>query len=680
MASIVVCGEQSSGKSSVLEAVSGVKFPSKDNLCTRFATELILRRGPVAPIKIRIVPSALEERTEDDLEKLLSFHVSVSADKLELGEVVESAKNAMGIDETSKVFSSDILRVELSGPDQPHLTLVDLPGLFQAGSRSQSEADSETVKFLVLSYMKSPRSIILAVVSAKNDFNNQPITKYSRQIDPEGTRTLGLITKPDTLDEGSDSERFYVELAQNKDVKFRLGWHVLRNKDYSSRNSSAEDRNKIESQFFSSGIWRSLSSSHVGVHSLKVRLSKILKDHILSQLPDVLLQIKDGIHDCTKRLGELGTSRATPQEQRRYLLHVSQSFNTLVRAAIDGQYSDSFFGDASTADGYQRRVRAVLQNTLTEFAAVMRKKGHTYTIIDEGSATLPGQISRTDYVSKVAKLLERSRGRELPGTFDPLIVAQLFHEQRRPWAMLIERYLNTVLRAVYYLARTALAHVCDQSTLDGLSRFFIYKRLEKLTIELRNKMTELLKPHDTGHPITYNHYLTENVQKAQSRRRTQEIKKSMEKVLGGDFTFDGIVTHSFNVNSLINALVTKTEADMNNYASSTATDFMEAYYKVAMKKVIDDFCVLAVEACLVQELPNLLCPSDVLDIDDATVAALGSESEESATERLLCDKKLKILKDGLRVLQNIQDVSSAMKDPEMRHVPFSEEILHEGAD
>jgi GTP-binding protein EngB required for normal cell division len=580
---IVVCGEQSSGKSSVLEAVSGVRFPSKDNLCTRFAIELILRRGPDAPIKIGIVPgSQKNNRSESDLEKLRNFHMSVSAADLQLEEVMESAKDAMGIDDSTKVFSSDILRLELSGPDQPHLTLVDLPGLFQAGSRSKSDADSETVKSLVLSYMKNPRSIILAVVSAKNDFNNQSITRYARQIDPKGERTLGLITKPDTLDEGSDGERFYFELAQNKDVKFRLGWHVLRNRDYASKVLSVEDRDKIEALFFNSGIWKSLPSNQVGVHTLKRRLSKILKDHIVAQLPDVLAQIKGGIQDCTKRLNALGASRTTAQEQRRYLLQVSQSFSTLVRAAIDGQYSDPFFGDASTTEGYQKRLRAVLQNTLTDFAADMRKKGHTYTIIDEGPIELPHHISRSDYVAKVNKLLERSRGRELPGMFDPLIVGQLFHEQRKPWTKLVDQYLESVLQAVYFLARAALAHVCDQSTFAGLWKRFIYIRLEKLAAELRSKVTELLNPHHTGHPITYNHYLTENVQKAQSIRRARDIKKSLERVLGRDYTMFGVVDIPINVNTLINTLVLKTEADMNNYASSTATDFMEAYYKVSI--------------------------------------------------------------------------------------------------
>jgi hypothetical protein len=78
---------------------------------------------------------------------------------------------------------------------------------------------------------------------------------------------------------------------------------------------------------------------------------------------------------------------------------------------------------------------------------------------------------------------------------------------------------------------------------------------------------------------------------------------------------------------------------------------------VAIKKVIDDFSVLAVEARLVQELPSLFTPADVIDIDDATVIALASESEESSTERTLCNEKLKILEDGLGALQNAQEFS-----------------------
>jgi Flp pilus assembly CpaF family ATPase len=69
---IIVCGSQSSGKSSTLEALSGIAFPTAEGLCTRFATELILRRGDKSELKVHIQPSAT--RTEAERIKLLKFY------------------------------------------------------------------------------------------------------------------------------------------------------------------------------------------------------------------------------------------------------------------------------------------------------------------------------------------------------------------------------------------------------------------------------------------------------------------------------------------------------------------------------------------------------------------------------------------------------------------------------
>jgi len=217
---VIVCGDQSSGKISVLEALSGIQFPRKDNLCTRFATEVILRRGSKKSAKASIVPGT--DRTEQETVKLLAFQrqdVNLTGFKT----LVHEARDAMGLDLNARAFGTDILRIELSGPTQPHLTLVDLPGLFQAGNKVQSDNDARAVTSLVLSYIQKTRSIILAVVSAKNDFANQIVTKYAREIDPDGLKTLGIITKPDTLHIGSESEKAFIELAENKDVQFRLG-------------------------------------------------------------------------------------------------------------------------------------------------------------------------------------------------------------------------------------------------------------------------------------------------------------------------------------------------------------------------------------------------------------------------------------------------------------------------
>lgn len=129
----------------------------------------------------------------------------------------------MGISTHGKAFSKDLLRIKVTGPDRPHLTIVDLPGLIYSETKQQSASDVELVQDVVQSYIKEPRSIILAIVSAKNDYANQIVLKLARAADKKGHRTLGVITKPDTLIEGSESEAIYVSLARNQDVEFRLG-------------------------------------------------------------------------------------------------------------------------------------------------------------------------------------------------------------------------------------------------------------------------------------------------------------------------------------------------------------------------------------------------------------------------------------------------------------------------
>lgn len=154
----------------MLEAVSGLTFPAKDALCTRFATELILRRSEEVNSSVSIVPDA--NRSDAEKQELIKNFKNDGDVWTDLASIVDSAGEAMGLD-SSKKFSTDVLRIELTGPTQPHLTLVDLPGLFHSGSKTQSDADAASVRALVTSYMEKSRSIMLAVISALNDVNNQ---------------------------------------------------------------------------------------------------------------------------------------------------------------------------------------------------------------------------------------------------------------------------------------------------------------------------------------------------------------------------------------------------------------------------------------------------------------------------------------------------------------------------
>ena len=119
---LVVCGDQSSGKSSVLEAITEIPFPRKENLCTRFATEIILRRSASSTSTITITPDKLRPKSEQ--AKLKSFSKSIN-DFSQLPDVIEEATLAMGLGVVgginSRAFSRDVLSVEITGPARPQL-------------------------------------------------------------------------------------------------------------------------------------------------------------------------------------------------------------------------------------------------------------------------------------------------------------------------------------------------------------------------------------------------------------------------------------------------------------------------------------------------------------------------------------------------------------------------------
>lgn len=117
---LVVCGDQSSGKSSVLEAITEIPFPRKAGLCTRFATEIILRRGFKVSVTVKIVPS--KHRSAAEQRKLVSFNKSITY-VTDLPDLVDDATKEMGLGQvgTSKAFSRDVLSIEISGPDRPQL-------------------------------------------------------------------------------------------------------------------------------------------------------------------------------------------------------------------------------------------------------------------------------------------------------------------------------------------------------------------------------------------------------------------------------------------------------------------------------------------------------------------------------------------------------------------------------
>lgn len=216
---IIVCGDQSSEKSSVLKAISDVFFSVKSNLNIRFSTELILRKTSQTNVNVSIVSH--QARTESERLALSSFHEKLKGFE-KLSNLIENAKAAMKISTHDKAFSKKIFRVEVFDPDRFHLTIVNLSELIHSKTKQQSASDVDFVQEVVQFYMKKPRSVILAMISAKNDYANQIVLKLARAADKRDSRTLNVITKFDTLIADFESEVMYVSFAKNQNVEFRL--------------------------------------------------------------------------------------------------------------------------------------------------------------------------------------------------------------------------------------------------------------------------------------------------------------------------------------------------------------------------------------------------------------------------------------------------------------------------
>ncbi|KAH1798662.1 hypothetical protein KXX36_000720 [Aspergillus fumigatus] len=606
---IIVCGDQSSGKSSVLEAISGVSFPIRSSLCTRFPTELVLRKSSQVGVCVSIVPH--RSRSESEREALAQFHEEL--DSFEgLPQLIENAKSAMGIYTYAKSFSNDLLRVEVSGPDRRHLTIVDLPGLIHSETKQQSAADVELVHDVVKSYMEEPRSIILAVVSAKNDVPNQIVLKLARAADPHGTRTLGVITKPDTLVRGSDSEAQFVSLAKNQEVEFRLGWHALKNMDTDKGAWTLAERDKEEHAFFASGVWEALPRSHVGIDQLRKRLSKLLLAQIATELPSLMQEIKAKLEDCSQKLEKLGEPRTTEEEQRSYLFHCN----------------------------------------------------------DENGESLGGQvfISREHYIRHVENLLRRTRGKELPGTFNSTIINDLFLEQSKPWEKLTSEHVREVWEAAKAFVKIAVTEVTDMSTSSAILMEVFDPSLDNILKSLEHKTGEMFRAYREGHPITYNHSFTDSLQQTRQDILMPRLSYAIRRFFQvPQLTSSQCLDDTFDLLHLRDSLMESLKADTARFAALQALDCMRAYYEVALKRFVDGIAIEVIETALVQALVKIFSPITVYNMPSSLVTRIAGESKESHGMREQLSQKLKTLRNGFETCRRFLPVPSLVEPSRIQH-------------
>ena len=628
---LVVCGDQSAGKSSVLEALTEIPFPRNDNLCTRFATEIILRRANTNSLKVKLIPDP--KRPFDEQEKIKDFEESI-INFDQLPTLMNNAMAVMDIDDRSKsgstprAFARDVLSIEIEGPSRPQLTLVDIPGLIQTDTKGVTKADVDLVEQITDQYIKQSRTICLAVVSAANDYANQKILSKVREFDPSGDRTLGIITKPDRLESGSGSETAFIGLAQNQDINFKLGWHVLKNRKFSEKDYSLIERNLAEEHYFRTSNFKCLPTDCVGIDALRVRLSKLLFEHVRQELPRLRSDLEKALADETDKLNVLGARRSSLVECRTYLTQLSQNCHEVCKAAVDGHYEGDCFtnhesGFSLSSPATIRRLRAVIQQMNMSFSEIVRVNGHKYQILEfseskkeEGSSTgangngddssttpkqtmssnptrwlnlnlnavSPKRLDSRKALEWVSLHLVKNRGMELIGNFNPLLVAHLFWEQCEQWKPLAKNYLDQVNHVCTRFLDTVLRDKCPEDTVSRLQASFVQDILKDRYNNASQELNRLIEDIQS-YPMNYNHYYTDTLYGRRQERDKTSLSTCIEdaithQALKGWNSFEYNTT-SIDIDKATDAFSQSIDRNMENISCKEALDCLFAIYKVS---------------------------------------------------------------------------------------------------
>ncbi|KAH6650435.1 P-loop containing nucleoside triphosphate hydrolase protein [Chaetomium tenue] len=602
---IVVVGDQSAGKSSVLEAITGTPFPRDAGACTRFATEIRLRRAPEPSITVSVIPD--KKRTFPEQERLSQFggtvHTGMPFEQL-MRSAVEliAPKNIPG-----RFAARDILVVEKRGPDMPLLTLVDLPGLVRNANNDQSLEDIRTIESLSDRYMKSPRTIILAVVGGNSDYVQAPILTKARHFDPNGSRTIGVLTKPD-LTESIGLEDKFIDLVKNKDKRndFKLGWYVLLNpgpREPGQPWPTAEDRRRGEAVFFNSGKWSSVPSSICGAGALMRKLSTQLQQHIGKHVHILRRQIQKALDDCEAELKSLGDAKDTPEEMRTELVELFSSSKELVIPAVYGFYKNppkkNFFrvtADPRGTPAQNLRARATEEND--RFSTRIRAHGRKFTF-SPSAALAPGEpapenSAKRDFVKQeVEMLLRQIRGSEFPMDPKPRAVYMLFQSYSENWPKLAQEHKDN------------LGVVCN----EFLGELIDYAWPKRMREPLRR---HFLEPH----------------MKALMAKAQHELDLLMQ-----DMSLEVQPYDPEYEERLRNWHVNSTKEGATFSEAEEVLEKMLIYYELAAKTFIRNTITQVVERHLLQGMYSIFNSVEVLGLSTEIIEAIAAENRETRDRR-----------------------------------------------
>ncbi|KAJ5786478.1 Vacuolar protein sorting-associated protein 1 [Penicillium pulvis] len=330
---IAVVGSQSSGKSSVLENIVGRDFlPRGSGIVTRrpLILQLINKAASTQSNGDGKLETTDSESNVDEYGEFLHLPGEKFFDFNKIREeIVRETETKVG---KNAGISPVPINLRIYSPNVLTLTLVDLPGLTKVPVGDQPKDIERQIKDMVLKYISKPNAIILAVTSANQDLANSDGLKLAREVDPEGQRTIGVLSKVDLMDDGTD----VVDILAGRIIPLRLGYVPVVNRgqrDIENKKLIAYALENEKNFFENHKAYRN-KASYCGTPYLARKLNLILMMHIKQTLPDIKGRISSSLQKYTSELSQLGDSMLG--NSANIILNIITEFSNEYRTVLEG--------------------------------------------------------------------------------------------------------------------------------------------------------------------------------------------------------------------------------------------------------------------------------------------------------------------------------------------------------
>ncbi|XP_065147979.1 dynamin-1-like protein isoform X2 [Paramisgurnus dabryanus] len=295
---IAVVGTQSSGKSSVLESLVG------RDLLPR-GTGIVTRR----PLILQLVHVDADDRRKtgdengvdgEEWAKFLHTKNKIYTDFDEIRQEIENETER--ISGNNKGISDEPIHLKVFSPNVVNLTLVDLPGITKVPVGDQPKDIELLIRELILKYISNPNCIILAVTAANTDMATSEALKVAREVDPDGRRTLAVVTKLDLMDAGTDA----MDVLMGRVIPVKLGLIGVVNRSQLDINNKKSVADSIRDEYaFLQKKYPSLANRN-GTKYLARTLNRLLMHHIRDCLPELKTRINVLAAQYQSLLGSYG--------------------------------------------------------------------------------------------------------------------------------------------------------------------------------------------------------------------------------------------------------------------------------------------------------------------------------------------------------------------------------------